>query len=367
MRPSNNWTAKYMLTGQEKDKETSQYNYRARLYDPYLKRFLDTDPVGEGFTPYAYAGNNPVMFVDPTGEVIQFAVAAEILITAQAITTAELILATTAMTMATVTTFSIASQSQQILLAQTVPPNTSDQAIREGINNYKKYDGLNIPDASPQTPQKNPLNSFDPIKVDPSYGSLQEQPLSPARYYGGDGSGSLMDITMKGLDVVNQFNPVANAWDYVTYVAYGTDRLGNSMSHFGGYMSAFSAVPFLSATKSLTFTKFGVKTGAAKGGTKLLTQGRFPNFAKKFTKHSGEWSQWGSISKNAFYNRAVKLADSPVGGSIRGFTSKQGYGFRFNTRTGEFLTTHPNGTIQTFFRPKQGLDYYLKQVQLYGN
>ena len=106
---------------------------------------------------------------------------------------------------------------------------------------------------------------------------------------------------------------------------------------------------------------------AAKGSTKLLTQGRFPNFAKKFTKHSGEWSQWGSISKNAFYNRAVKLADSPVGGSIRGFTSKQGYSFRFNSRTGEFLTTKPSGTIETFFRPKQGLDYYLKQVQLYGN
>ncbi len=258
MRFSANWTAKYMFTGQEKDKETGLYNYRARLYDPYLKRFLDTDPAGQGFSPYAYAGNNPVVYVDPTGEYIHSVV----VITAQAITTAEAIAATTAFTAAAATTISIASQSQQILLAQTVPPNTSDQAIREGINNYKKYDGLNIPDASPQTPQKNPLNSFDPIEVKPSYGSLQEQPLSPARYYGGDGSGSLMDITMKGLDVVNQFNPVANAWDYVTYVAYGTDRLGNSMSHFGGYMSAFSAVPFLSATKSLTFTKFGVKTGS---------------------------------------------------------------------------------------------------------
>ncbi|WP_024772822.1 hypothetical protein [Aquimarina macrocephali] len=110
------------------------------------------------------------------------------------------------------------------------------------------------------------------------------------------------------------------------------------------------------------------RTGSVvKGSTKLLTQGRFPNFAAKFAKHSGEWSQWGAISKNAFYNRAIKLADSPVGGSISGFTSRQGYGFKFNNKTGEFLTTHPNGTIQTFFRPKQGLNYYLKQVQKYGN
>jgi RHS repeat-associated protein len=35
-----------MYTGQEKDEETGLYNYRARLYDPYLKRFLDTDPAG---------------------------------------------------------------------------------------------------------------------------------------------------------------------------------------------------------------------------------------------------------------------------------------------------------------------------------
>ncbi len=61
MRSSNS-TAKYMFTGQEKDEETGLYNYRARLYDPYLKRFLDIDPAGQGFTPYAYAGNNPEHF-----------------------------------------------------------------------------------------------------------------------------------------------------------------------------------------------------------------------------------------------------------------------------------------------------------------
>ena len=90
------------------------------------------------------------------------------------------------------------------------------------------------------------------------------------------------------------------------------------------------------------------------------------NTGIKVSYWEGE-EKWGSISKEAFYKRAVNLADSPVGGHVRGFTSKQGWSFRFNSRTGEFLTTHPNGHIETFFRPKQGLDYYLKQVQLYGN
>ncbi|WP_439415072.1 hypothetical protein [Larkinella sp. GY13] len=68
----------------------------------------------------------------------------------------------------------------------------------------------------------------------------------------------------------------------------------------------------------------------------------------------------------AYYNRAVKLAESQVGGKIMGFTSKQGWTFRFNKVTGEFLTTHPNGHIETFFRPKSGIDYFLKQVKQYG-
>jgi hypothetical protein len=74
-----------------------------------------------------------------------------------------------------------------------------------------------------------------------------------------------------------------------------------------------------------------------------------------------------TISKEAFFSRAVKLADSSVGGHIHGFTSKQGWIFRFNSKTGEFLTTHPQGHIETFFRPTNGMDYYLKQVQMYGN
>jgi hypothetical protein len=51
---------------------------------------------------------------------------------------------------------------------------------------------------------------------------------------------------------------------------------------------------------------------------------------------------------------------------LKGLFQKNGYSFRFNTKTGEFLTIHPNGHIETFFRPEQGIDYYLKQVQLHG-
>src|SRR5262249_53223207 len=56
-------------TGQEWEAETGLYAYHARLYDPALARFLRPDPARQGASPYAYVGNDPVDFTDPTGEV----------------------------------------------------------------------------------------------------------------------------------------------------------------------------------------------------------------------------------------------------------------------------------------------------------
>ena len=36
-------------------------------YGPYIGRFLQRDPAGQGVNWYAYAANNPMMFIDPTG------------------------------------------------------------------------------------------------------------------------------------------------------------------------------------------------------------------------------------------------------------------------------------------------------------
>lgn len=58
-------------TGREND-GTGLYYYRARYYDPVLKRFVSEDPIGiaGGLNLAAYVGGNPVSFSDPTGEII---------------------------------------------------------------------------------------------------------------------------------------------------------------------------------------------------------------------------------------------------------------------------------------------------------
>ena len=64
---------KHKYTGQEEDPETGLYYYNARYYDPSIGRFISADSiVGNPRDPqdlnrYTYAGNNPLIYIDPTG------------------------------------------------------------------------------------------------------------------------------------------------------------------------------------------------------------------------------------------------------------------------------------------------------------
>jgi RHS repeat-associated protein len=63
----------FPITGQQRDASTGLYYLRARMYDPTTGRFLSRDPLaGVAAAPptlnrFAYAGNNPVSSVDPSG------------------------------------------------------------------------------------------------------------------------------------------------------------------------------------------------------------------------------------------------------------------------------------------------------------
>jgi RHS repeat-associated protein len=64
---------RYLFTGREFDSETGLYYYRARYYDQTMGRFLSEDPIGfdgKDNNLYRYVFNSPLMFNDPSGNII---------------------------------------------------------------------------------------------------------------------------------------------------------------------------------------------------------------------------------------------------------------------------------------------------------
>ena len=58
---------RYTYNGEQYDQISQQYYLRARNYNPLVGRFTQEDVYrGDGLNLYAYCGNNPVMYVDPS-------------------------------------------------------------------------------------------------------------------------------------------------------------------------------------------------------------------------------------------------------------------------------------------------------------
>jgi RHS repeat-associated protein len=62
---------RYAYQGQfaELDKETGWSHFESREFDPVIGRWLVPDPAGQHWSPYLAMGNNPVVSVDPNGEI----------------------------------------------------------------------------------------------------------------------------------------------------------------------------------------------------------------------------------------------------------------------------------------------------------
>ena len=57
------------FTGKEYESDVKLYHFPGRPvgYDPYIGRFNQRDPAGDGLNWYIYVENNPLAFIDPTG------------------------------------------------------------------------------------------------------------------------------------------------------------------------------------------------------------------------------------------------------------------------------------------------------------
>jgi RHS repeat-associated protein len=61
---------RYKYVGKERDEETGLYYYGARYYAGWIARFVSVDPLQHKYphyTPYQYAGNKPISYIDLDG------------------------------------------------------------------------------------------------------------------------------------------------------------------------------------------------------------------------------------------------------------------------------------------------------------
>ncbi|MDD2635513.1 MAG: hypothetical protein PHW82_08445 [Bacteroidales bacterium] len=61
---------RYKYVGKERDEETGLYYYGARYYAAWIARFVSVDPLQHEYpqyTPYQYAGNKPITYIDLDG------------------------------------------------------------------------------------------------------------------------------------------------------------------------------------------------------------------------------------------------------------------------------------------------------------
>lgn len=77
-RSFNSSEYKFGFNGKEKDDELkgegNSYDFGARIYDPRIGRWLNTDPFESTYpslSPYNFAANNPIYYVDPDGSKIK--------------------------------------------------------------------------------------------------------------------------------------------------------------------------------------------------------------------------------------------------------------------------------------------------------
>jgi hypothetical protein len=79
-----------------------------------------------------------------------------------------------------------------------------------------------------------------------------------------------------------------------------------------------------------------------------------------YEKHGAEF---GNITRQDYLRQAQLLRDTTVGGPVLQTVRDDGVTTRFDRQTGAFIAFNPNGTIRTFFKPRDGERYFRRQSE----
>jgi pyocin large subunit-like protein len=78
-----------------------------------------------------------------------------------------------------------------------------------------------------------------------------------------------------------------------------------------------------------------------------------------FRKHGAEF---GRITLQDYLARAQQLRDVPAGGDVLELRRGDGVVCRFDRASGAFLAFESDGVIRTFFKPRDGENYFRRQA-----
>lgn len=226
-------------TGHEHLLGVGLVHMNGRLYDPMLHRFLMPDNYVQdpyntlSYNRYGYAFNNPLLYTDYNGE--------------------------EAIIMAGITLVSFVWITWGDEIKKMEFEHWYEGAIGKPIENWwnkhimnplRKFFGgrekappkiINMLEM-PGNSSVNGPNNLQVFGASPGGGSKIGS-TENVRNYGGDGSGSFYDNTLRVMDEINQYNPIANLWDVISYSFTGEDRLGNEMSLTDANLKALGVVP----------------------------------------------------------------------------------------------------------------------------
>ena len=77
-----------------------------------------------------------------------------------------------------------------------------------------------------------------------------------------------------------------------------------------------------------------------------------------FNRHG---NQVGAPTKTSYEAKAVSFANTVDRKNNVSFVDINGSTYKFNKKTGEFAVITKSGIVVTYFKPKEGYDYYLNE------
>ena len=290
------------FAGEYQDPETGLYYLRARYYDPKIGRFTQEDPARSGKNWYTFCGNNPIMHSDPSG----------LLSMTDGVFRYDVILQLLDYTDTYYYGKFMLSGSEQ----DRVMSNASTNAKALRASSLMMEGGF--PDLRSQNMRLNiHLAHYKAVELGFKEGS-DEYAIT------------LLTYTV-ALNEIDERGQKKYETTLMMYAIFMVGRLYVNRSNQSGQWNNSN----FSSDKKL---------------------------AEHYKDHKADF---GDVTKEEYVQGARNLLNQNNGGDIQGFTTKSGWLFKYNTKTNEFGLGHPEGTISTYFKPKDGVQYWLDQISKY--